>query len=318
MHAEEINITYLNEETKREMLSLANPELAYFFKEEKPVRGKKVIRQLLYAVFDEETLQGFALVVFLPSFSLGDIKQLYLKEIPAKKEAATRLLHCIEDSLKRRGCLILQHQYEEDEGAPTPFIELFLQAEGFGLKSLRMARLYFDIFAFLPPWFLKTRPLPPDFSFFPWKEVTPQELMKLHRMQEQFTVHPFISPTDEEESMQPINSIGLRYKAELVGWMVTHTLPYEPDQIRYSAFYVSPEFLNRGVAVPLLQESIRRQQRSPIQWGYLLLNFGYTDKRWLRFVEARIRPNAYRLVRIWRLSKALAMPRSAQDEKGKP
>lgn len=316
MHAEEFNIPNLKEGAKQDMLSLANPDLTYFFKEEAPRRGKKIIQHLIFAVFDGEEIQGFALVVFLPTFSLGDIKQFYLKESPTKQEAAKLLLQCIENSLKSLGCLIIQHQYDEDEGGPTPFIEQFLFSQGFGLKSLRMARLYFDIFAFLPKWFLKERPLPPGFSFFPWKEVSAIELMKLQRMQEQFTVHPFISPTDEEESMQPINSIGLRYKNKLIGWMVTHTLPYEPDQIRYSAFYVSPEYLNRGVAVPLLQHSLRLQQRSPIQWGYLLLNFGYTDKRWLRFVEARIRPNAYRLVRIWRLSKALAIPKTSREEKG--
>ena len=66
-----------------------------------------------------------------------------------------------------------------------------------------------------------------------------------------------LNPFQDEAFIEPLNSLGLRYKGEIVGWMITHRTAR--DTIRYTAIYIREDLQEFGLAIPLLIESIKRQ-----------------------------------------------------------
>lgn len=265
------------------------------------IKGQK---KLCFKAVESDKLLAFVLVNYSESLELGEIDQIY-SEPEVDQETISSLIHHMEMTLRDMGCMIVQFYYEFDVTSSPPLIETILLKNGFGLKTPCMILYFFDIFAFHPPWFDKEYPLPPGFSFLLWKDVDIKEKERLAILQERFSFHYFISPNAESSIIQPINSLGLLFEDKVVGWVITHTAPFEPDTIRYSAFYVEPEYLAKGVAVPLLQKSIQLQQQSPLQWGFFTINLEYTEKRWLKFVNQRIKSNAYKTIKVYRLSKSL-------------
>jgi len=251
--------------------------------------------KLCFTATIDSNLAAFALVTHSHSPDLSDIDQITL-ENPTLGPA---FIAFIDKTLAEKGCMIAQVLYEEGD----PVEQMFMDA-GWGLKTPVIKEYYFDIYAFHPKWFDREYPLPQGFSFALWKDIPVKEKEKLKVLQERSTFHHSISPTSENEIMQPVNSVVLLHKGNIAGWMITHTLPHEPDTIRYSAFYVFPEFRARGLAVPLLQHAIRLQQGSPLQWTYFTLNLDYLEGSWEKFVDKHLRESAYSVVNVFRLSKA--------------
>lgn len=81
------------------------------------------------------------------------------------------------------------------------------------------------------PWLNKNYRFSPSFTFFPWQEITPEERLNLQKQQEtSLWIPDELSPFKHEENLEPLNSLGLRYEGEVVGWVITHRL--SPDTIR--------------------------------------------------------------------------------------
>lgn len=293
----------LDEPLKREILKKALPKYAEAYLSGRYPKSK-AHTLLCFTAKKGSDLAGFALVTYTYSPCLGEIDQLYFE--PGAHEVIAPLIDQIEKTLADKGGIVVQYLYEAISDSPPPLEEAILINKGWGLKTLHMLIYYFDVFAFHPPWLEKEYSLPPGFSFLLWKDVNESEKQRLAVLQERYTFHYFVSPVNESTLIQPINSVGLIYDQTVVGWMITHTFPQEPDTIRYSALYVQEKYLPAGVAVPLLQKSIRLQQESPLQWGYFTVSMEHTEDRWLRFVKRRLGPRANRLVRIFRLSKGLS------------
>ncbi len=106
--------------------------------------------------------------------------------------------------------------------------------------------------------FLSEYKLPPSFEVFPWTEVTPEDRASLERSQaaEQW-VPKGLWPFDYEATMEPANSVGVRYGGELVGWLITQ--PREPDAVCYSCSWMRPDLQRRGRLVAAYAEAVRRQ-----------------------------------------------------------
>jgi hypothetical protein len=105
--------------------------------------------------------------------------------------------------------------------------------------------------------------LPDSYSIFPWSEITEAERLALQKPEERFpwipeTLIPFI----HEENFEPLNSLGLRYQGELVGWMITHRVSV--DTIRYACGFLRPDLQKMGRFIPLLANAIHIQNKANI------------------------------------------------------
>ena len=101
--------------------------------------------------------------------------------------------------------------------------------------------------------------LPKNFVIFPWTELTAEESEEIRAWPDDppyyhWGLSPFL---EEGTAFEPVNSLGLRYKDEIAGWMITTRVAR--DTLRYERLFVRKEFQRMGRAIPLLAESIRRQ-----------------------------------------------------------
>lgn len=147
---------------------------------------------------------------------------------------------------------------------------------------------HFQVQEFHPPWFERDHPFSKEYSLFPWDELTPheKETIEHHLSQGRFlrTMDPF------EHEAEPLNSFGLRYRGEVVGWIITHRV--NAETIAYSKLFVDLEHRHKGEVIKLLIKSIKAQQNSPVPYALFKVNHLKTGKRWREFIEKRLTPFA--------------------------
>jgi GNAT superfamily N-acetyltransferase len=130
--------------------------------------------------------------------------------------------------------------------------------------------------------------LPSTFDIFPWVEITPEDRASLERSQAaENWVPEGLWPFDYEATMEPANSLGIRYKGELAGWLITQ--PREPDTVCYSCSYMRPDLQRRGRLVAVYAEAVRRQVEFTNK-PYGIWIVPYKHEAMAQFVLRRMRP----------------------------
>lgn len=137
------------------------------------------------------------------------------------------------------------------------------------------------------PWLYKYQ-LPAEFEVFPWLKMTPEERLAIQRQQE---VEPWISPDlvpfNHEQDLEPLNSLGLRYKGQVVGWLIAHRLT--PDTIRYTCGFVRTDLQKMGRLICLLAEAIKLQAAKP-EIPNAVWAVSFVRNEMIQFVQRRMVP----------------------------
>ncbi len=129
--------------------------------------------------------------------------------------------------------------------------------------------------------------LPAGYQIFPWAELTVAERADLEqRMQGDALMRRF-TPFLEDDKLEPLNSLGLRYENRIMGWVITHRIA--TDTIRYTQMYVEPasQPLNRSTL--LLAKAIQLQvEQLPHTKGTFRVDMDNTPM--VKFVHRRLKP----------------------------
>lgn len=232
--------------------------------------------------FHEKEPVGLLLASFFPILRLAEIHSLKATD----SSSASQIMRTFEEELKVIQCSQMSFAYPAED-PQTPFLEVLLQSEHWSEPRIFQMHCRFDAKAFLPEWIQREQAQ--VFSVFNWSELTSAERHLLEVRLKQGVIPAHVSPFKNENTIESINSLGLRYKDEVVGWMITHR--EKTDTIRYSALYIFPEYPSRE-AIALLCESIWRQKRSRVPWAILDVNLRQSPKSWVKFVEKRLIPQA--------------------------
>ncbi|MCK5831894.1 MAG: GNAT family N-acetyltransferase [Methylococcales bacterium] len=100
--------------------------------------------------------------------------------------------------------------------------------------------------------------LPKGYTIFSWDTLSKQDKQQILNRQKKTNWYPVeLSPLFDSLGFEPVNSIGLRLKGVVVGWLITHRVHI--DVIEYSSLFVSPELQGLGRGVHLILEAIKRQ-----------------------------------------------------------
>jgi GNAT superfamily N-acetyltransferase len=169
----------------------------------------------------------------------------------------TALLNVLEEALYRRACCDAILVYPA--GKPTtPALERLLQKYRWTPPQPRMLVCQTTMAQIAKAPWLDTCKLPDSFEVFPWGELTPEERSQIQQRYKAQKWYPqALSPFQEEAYIEPINSLGLRYDGEVVGWTISHR--YLPDTLRYTALFVRQDLQRMGRAIALLSKAIRLQ-----------------------------------------------------------
>ncbi len=246
---------------------------------------------IIIAAYLQEQLIGVLVTHFYPIVYSAKVQLLWLITAFEKNPILIQdLFSALEAELQREKCRIVICHYLQ-EHPDTPQLQSLLaknQWHGFDLLEVRS---FYAALLFNPPWFKKRYSIPPDWTLFPWKDLSPQEKEKLKQEESNYQFPSHVSPLAiPEESIEPINSLGVRYKNRVVGWMITQRSA--PDLIQYSALYLEKDLHPIGIAIQLVREAVLRQQMANIPRAYIQVNIRQVHLSWRHFLQKKLLPYA--------------------------
>lgn len=193
--------------------------------------------------------------------------------------------------------------FEYDADSPYAVaIEKILKKAGWSPPRLYLIRCTFDVEQFNPLWYQKhlNQALPSNMRIVSWKRITNHEKEVLRIQASQGRFMGYLSPLNEEQKIEPLNSLGLKEEKNLIGWMITHRK--DKETIEYFSLYIEKEFHLKGYAMTLLAKSIQLQKKSSIKWAFFEIKLKEIDPSWRSFVKKRLIPYAFKIQRFkWAL-----------------
>lgn len=214
---------------------------------------------------DSDQPIGLALAEILPDSKSAEVHSIFVARTHRRKGIGTALLTRLEEDLFLRGCTSAKLIYTIGQPA-TLALESLLQKRNWTPPQpwAIVCKATTDRIA-NAPWMQKSS-LPASYTFFPWAEITSEERVAIEQQQEaEQWIPPHLIPFNHEENLEPLNSLGLRYQGQVVGWLITHRIA--PDTIRYSCSFIRQDLQKMGRIVPLYVNAIQRQVKAKIPRG---------------------------------------------------
>lgn len=233
-----------------------------------------------------EEIVGLAIVELDTQSGKAGILSLFVVPKHRGQGIGTHLIQQLETKLIAMGCTRVQLSYQATEITQTA-LEPILQRQGWKLPKVSLILVKAEAER-IPeiPWFKKYK-LPKDFVIFPWQELTEEERQQLQQGQEEKPWYQQgLSPFLDEAIVEPINSLGLRYQGEVVGWLVTHRVA--PDTLRYTSMFVEKRWQRLGRGIVLMAESLQRQYDRAIP--YYAYAVSSRNPPMLEFVDRHLKP----------------------------
>lgn len=176
------------------------------------------------------------------------------------------------------------------EDPSYPYLEKILSSKGWHEPEVKVIRTTYDKYTFKPGWFGNPPELPPEYELFKWKDLKAAERAQLERQLWQKAFPDYLSPFREEEKIEFLNSLGVRHKGEVIGWIITHRL--NPDTIRYTSLFFQKTFHHTGYSIRMVKEACKLQIAAGIPIAVMDINVSSVSKVWLKFMQTRMFPFA--------------------------
>ena len=225
----------------------------------------------------------------LPKQKIGEVASLFVLPEHRRNKVASHLLELLKEKSKKEKLKQIGLVYPSSV-PDTPFLEEFLKKNGFGHKLFMTAEFQFEYSQFTPSWFLRQYQWPKDFEVFPWGELTweDRETIKLKYSK---GIIPFdVNPLARPGIFEPLNSLGLRHKGNIIGWVLNERV--QQDTINYRNMYIDYDYQYRGFSIYLLVESLNIHKQNQIRWGMFQVSIPNSSGKWLRFIRHRLAPYA--------------------------
>ena len=217
-------------------------------------------------VCDSEKPVALVLAEIWPHINFARIHSIFVLPTYRCHGIGTVLLARLEKELLSRGCNKIKIRCKT--GKPiTIALERLLQKCNWSLpKPIRIVcKSDWDTIANAPWLYIKYR-IPRDMVIFPWAEITTQERALLQQTQKAKPwIEEGLNPFQHEENFEPLNSLGLRYQGQVVGWLLTERIA--PDTISYDCMYVQEDFQRMGRGIALVVHAIQLQAQAQISRG---------------------------------------------------
>lgn len=297
----ELDLSTLSPQLLSEYKKLTEPQFYPCFDSKDPWGVSSSIIFAVGALVDGKPV-GLALASYRPTLEIARLVSIYIDVESRGLKIGTALLRKMEEVLRKQKCRLINHLYLTEQPT-TPALEKIFQNQKWSKPYQMMVKCYFDCYAFNPPWFKRNYPIPSGFEMFSWGSLKSKEKVALIRQEKNNSFPANVSPFYREDTIEPINSLGLRNENGVVGWMITHRI--DKDTIQYSSLYIDRDFKYLGHAMCLLANSIRKQQNSPVQWSILELNVQESDSHWISFVKKRLIPYTIKVEKFNEASRLL-------------
>ncbi len=260
-----------------------------------PAQGdRRLVQPIAIAAFGGETPLGLVLaeVPFDPGRP-AEMLSLFVAPEWRNHGIGTRLVAALEEALALKTCTHVTAVYTT--GKPSiAALERVLAKRGWSPPQPRTVVVRFTPEeAARTEWFGRITLPPGEFEIFPWTELTPEERLAIRRTHEaRAWIAQGLEPWRHDVyGFDAVSSLGLRYRGEVVGWVINHRL--EPDVVRFTCSFMREDLSRRGRILPLYTESIRRLAAAgcrlctfvtPIRYKEMVEFIHRRCARWVSFV----------------------------------
>ncbi len=208
---------------------------------------------------------GLALAEIFPNSKSADVLSIFVARTHRRHGIGTALLTRLEEELFLRGCTSAELVYIT--GQPTTIsLERLLQKCNWTPPQPRrlVCKSTIDKIA-NAPWMQK-HSLPASYTIFPWVEITPEERVAIHQQQKAKPwIPPDLIPPKCNKKLESLNSLGLRYQGQVVGWVITERIA--PDTICYDLMFVRRDLQKMARGMSLVANAVQRQAKAKIPRG---------------------------------------------------
>ena len=229
---------------------------------------------------------GLAIAYRFPEGNKAQILSIFVQPEYRRRGIGKRLLENLSQRLSAKGCDRLELSYTSKTES-TSALEKLLNRQSWSIPQPKMLVCHSNQDTISKaPWLYSSR-LPATFEVFPLSKLTVREYQIIQQKQARSPWYPeILSPFKGELPVEPLNSLGLRYRGEVVGWMATHRI--DPQTIRYTSLFVRKDLQRMGRAIPLIAEAIKRQLQTDIP-NYIC-TAAVENKPMVKFVRRRLQP----------------------------
>ena len=190
---------------------------------------------------------------------VSEVLSLYVAPSYRGRGIGTALLKELEAVSTARGCQRMELVYVEKPPATHALERLLLRLD-WQPPQVRMVLCKVDRRVLQASWFTKPN-LPPEFEIFPWCDLRLDERVEIERSQRERSWYPeTLSPFQDEDTQEPVTSLGLRYQGAVAGWLITHRL--DARTVRYTTLFVREDLRGQHCWLALLHEALQRQAQA--------------------------------------------------------
>lgn len=108
--------------------------------------------------------------------------------------------------------------------------------------------------------------LPAEYELFLWDTLAESDKQYVLNRQKKMDWYPkALSPHFDNPNFEKGNSVGLRFRGDVVGWMINYRVG--EHVIEYSSLFVSPELQGLARGVPLMVEAAKRQYAMGVKFA---------------------------------------------------
>lgn len=218
----------------------------------------------------------------------AELVALFVADKHRRRGVASEMMGRLTDQVRLRGGRQLRALFEL--GRPySDSVAGFLNASGFSPPEPHAlsCRCLFD--RMRDASFLSKIQVPSSFALFPWTELTEDDRDDINDRQAKKPWFPEELSPFARGDFEPLNSLGLRFGDDVVGWQINHRIAR--DTIQYSITFVRDDLQPLGLGVLLMVESTKLHIRNPdpaLNKAYFRVPFAMHGM--IQYVESRLAP----------------------------
>lgn len=220
-----------------------------------------------------------------PTTDIPIIEKLFVIEKYRNSGIGTALLRAMEKRLAEKGFQKAGLVFFKPEKPPEFPLDFIAAKQGWSKPVLKTLFVKADERIRNAPWYNKFK-LSPSYELFLWCRLSEEEKQDFKKSLEKDPCYPgYLSPFINEEKIEPVNSVGLKYKDELVGWIITERI--DEDTILYSRGFIKSQLQKSGLYVILISQAVEYSYQNGIYNGIYYVDA--KDSRMFNFVNRRMK-----------------------------
>lgn len=208
------------------------------------------------------------------------LESIFIQEKYRRQGIGTALLNRIEEEAVKRKISLIEIKYRKKPGESVP-MEGFLAENKFSEPEKINLIFLADRMVLNATWMEKFR-LPSEYRIFFWKDILQSDLDMIRKKRAVKPFYPdYLSPFITDYEFEPANSLGLYFRDEIAGWMITRRIA--EDTLLYANLFVREDLQGLARAIPLLAESIKLSGKIGVYRG--MFSPPVSNDRFIRFVR---------------------------------